>query len=601
MTGYIVLISAYLKGDAFFLAMLRIVAVALGVLVATIVVHVVFPLRARVEIKRGFADILTSMADILEPLLEASAGLTPFEMLNVLQPVKDKLKDIALKKHELHEKRDRQQKKIDSIKSRESSLAELPELDDSKQRTRVGNIVKKLSYSFTGLFRQDTGETGLRTVVRTETMPTNISTQPREQQLQPDLSLKDQTANDIDLQLPTLPFRKDPVYGTDHPSSPIVTPNVSPRRSRSSSPGIRSSADFNEIDFQMPMLQRKEARNSDPAPPQDSFHENSPASEIASSSNKNPPVEFDINWRQWMESNILNQSTFPSNYSEFFREQSLQLDVLKAKALQDVTTELTLSLEQEEQQRKERWARSMTQFEKCQNLLSAQSALLVEARQEISVRGPTVFPSEKYQAALTHIQALFHHIASLFFSLDLQLAQVARARRRSFTTLHLKKTEKEHFNYLSRVGFSPFEDLQITEDPETQKRIYAGMTAALENTEVFGHIIVEAVVNIRDALKGLAASVWLGAPIEDPLEFIEAAAHAISVLNDLRKERSEIISKIFTSAMISEQKGKWIAPFPDIRPMDNRPTTIAHPWETLMGIEPHVFHEMKKQERKNNF
>lgn len=543
MTGYIVMISAYLKGDPINVAMLRIVAVGTGVFVASVVVHLVFPRRARVEIKKGLADVLLSIANILEPLLEISAGLTPLETLNVLQPVKDKLKDIAMKRYELHEKRDRHHKQkhdgnqlpnkelasIQSVPPYDVSVVDEPEVE---RFAPIESIVRKLSISLTGLLRRDTTNKDIGN----------------------DTEKGDEAENPFDLQesrsqLPTLLFRNEPTTSISIPEG---------------------------VPIGGPLLQSAEQSN-EPRTTEDT-------SRVTGRPLRRGTPSCEGTGLRRLSEQPLGDVSGVSSASAFYRDQSLQLDILRAKTLKDVTLELTRSLEMEEKQRHARWGKTMEQFEKCQRLLSTQSALLIEAKQEISIRGPTVFPSEKYRAALTHIQALFHHTASLFFSLDLQLAHVARVRGESCTSPH--KAGQKH----SLVTFAPFDDLHVSDDPNIQKQIYAGMTAALENTEVFGHIIAEAVVNIRDALRGLANSVLTGESIEDPLASIDAASRAITVLNDLRRQRSQIISKIFTTAMIAESEGKGKT--------SSKGGTQNLPWEMLMGVEPHVFQDMTRQEHE---
>lgn len=555
-TGYIVIISSLLRGNAVGIASLRILAVTSGVLVSTAVVHLVWPNSARTTLDEQLAELLRGIADILHPLVETEAGLIHSEhgIPESWGTGLTTLRAIAAKRRELEREKMRSMQKKCTIQ-RPADNMQRPSL--SKKATQPSEQP------------HNDINVSLRNLERHATVAKTAATH-------------DQTTGDAG------PF-------THQLTLPLVTgPSLASPHENDINHAAPDSQDvsLNGCYCDALLSARTLVRINEEALQQDGVS------------------ELDRRPRT---------SSVGSRCSSFFREQEYALEVQHAETVADVAATCKKTLHLDAEGRKLRWKATLTKFQKCHKLMTNLSGLIVAAKQEILCRYRTgrtrvgLFPDKKYSSLLVYVERLFHHIASLFFSLNLQQEQTHRARHNSITAavalgygygqyLHgdydvEATTQSSNCENVSHdVARS---NLRQVEDTHTSHQLLAGVAAAFIFTDVFGALIYRILETTQAALVALATALLHHSDTLDAQRAITSAAEQTQALQRLTAERRAIYAQIFTAAAAADATGHWIerkkSDFGALN-ADQKYTTL--PWDTLMGIEAETFRHMTKTEHE---
>lgn len=554
-TGYLVIIASFLHGRAFRVVVVRVLAVTIGVLVSTAVVHCVWPNSARETLDKRLAELMRRVADILDPLVEIEAGFlqTNTDISKGWGAVSTQLHTIAAKRRQLQGEKPRRLNKAKGVDN--GAYEGRPAI----QELAAGGADKEAR-------KQSCCE-----------VPKNpLHQYPNESVA---ASTPDHSGGDASTSLsesgnlrPLGPI--DTLQLTNHAGAPVARESLS---------SLESGSGFQE-GLQPLALKTRDLNNS---------------------------VLSEPKARKRTCSSV-------SRWSSFFREQEDALEVLHAKTLMDVEETYRHALKVDAAARQHRWKVTLKNFQQCQSLLTDLSGLVTAAKQEVSCRsykagGSRVgfFPEKKYTALLAHVERLFHHIASLFFSIDLQQEQTEQARHDSITVaLALGCENVDRMNQTpvaenpskpAETGFPVFDRLASyrKSDPQIPHNLIAGVTAAFIFTNVFGTLVHGILETTRSALTALATALLHHSDTAEARRAITSAADQINSLQCLRAERRAIYAQIFTAAADADAAGHWIerkrSDFGVVN-ADRSYTTL--PWDTLMGLEAETFRRMTKAEHE---
>lgn len=560
MTSNLIAAGAYIgtPSGAFRTTLFRIIACLIGVFVNTAVVHLVVPNRATDQLVDKSVKLLQSLAEILEPIVELEAGLEPDATSKVVNPNKKTLREIATRRRRLLA--DRRKKRGNKRTTAESSSSPP---DDTTDSPAAALAPPRKTSVFDRMVRTLSAAIGDGTTTRDPSVTVVHALTPR--------------GSNVGV------AQTVPLTGTT-PAAALSRGGSTQLEQR-----LRPRAEDHLHDPEFLEFQRFDCDGA-------STRKASLLSNVTGQQQQIPTPETEFS--------VLRTVSNASQLSTFYRQQEIELELWKNRTLQDLATEYAREVQTTEMERQQRWREAMQTIEKCQELQGPLPQLLVAARQEFQVHCPRLFPLKQYEVIVGYIQQLFHQVASLFFSVDCQLARASQAQHESLLALGANSALTFSYATVSVIGET---GQQLPTNTQMVSKILAGMLGAFLFTQVFGAIIGRAVGHIQQALNELARAFSDGKATTAALHAIDAATDDIHLLCSIRNEHAQAYADIFEAALQADTTGYWIerkagagtTADPTAPPSAGDPARHPTlPWEKLMGLDAETFREMTRAEHQ---